>query len=111
MASSAAVPQALARRIAAIVGAPNCISDPAQLLVYEADGLVHGRTRPGLVVLPATTEEVAEVVKLAKEFDVPIVPRGSGTGLSGGARPTPGCIVLGLARMTKILSVDFENGT
>jgi glycolate oxidase len=111
MASSAAVPQALARRIAAIVGAPNCITEAAQLLVYEADGLVHGRTRPGLVALPATTEEVAEVVKVAKEFGVPIVPRGSGTGLSGGARPTPGCVVLGLARMTKILSVDYENGT
>jgi len=99
------------RRMAAVVGAKNCISDPADLLVYECDGLTHGRTRPGLVVLPGSTEEVVQVVRLARDAGLPIVPRGAGTGLSGGARPVPGCIVVGLARMKRILAVDLENGT
>src|SRR5919198_709148 len=111
MPSYSVAPEAVVRRMAAIVGEHNCIRDPAQLLVYEADGLTHGRTRPALVVLPGSTEEVVEVVKVACDAGLPIVPRGSGTGLSGGARPTPGCIVLGLSRMNRILSVDLENGT
>jgi len=67
------------------------------------------RVRPALVVLPATTDEVSRCVKLAREFGMPIVPRGSGTGLSGGALPIEGCVVIGLSRMRKILDVDFEN--
>jgi glycolate dehydrogenase FAD-linked subunit len=111
MATSPTVIEALVRRMAAVVGERNCISDPAQLLTYECDGLTHGRTRPSLVVLPGSTEEVAAVVKLAGDAGLPIVPRGAGTGLSGGARPTPGCVVIGLARMTRILAVDLENAT
>jgi len=98
------------RRMAGIVGRKNCISDAAGLLVYECDGLFHGRTRPGLVVLPATTEEVVDVVRTARVASVPVVPRGAGTGLSGGARPVPGCVVVGLSRMNRILEVDLENG-
>src|SRR3990172_3389072 len=101
----------LAGRMAAVVGERNCISDPAGLLVYEYDGLTHGRTRPSLVVLPGSTDEVVEVVKLARAAGVPIVPRGAGTGLSGGARPTPGCVVVGLSRMNRVLAVDLEGGT
>jgi glycolate oxidase len=109
--SPAAASPELVRRMAAVVGERNCISDPAGLLVYECDGLTHGRTRPALVVLPGSTEEVVAVVKLAGEAGLPIVPRGAGTGLSGGARPTPGSIVVGLSRMKRILAVDLENGT
>ena len=109
--SSVPIGDDLARRMAAVVGPKNCISDAAGLLVYECDGLTHGRTRPGLVVLPASTEEVVEVVKIAQASGVPIVPRGAGTGLSGGARPVPGCVVVGLSRMNRVLSVDLENGT
>jgi len=94
-----------------VVGEENCISEPAQLLVYECDGLTHGRTRPALVVLPASTDEVARVVRIAAAAGLPIVPRGAGTGLSGGARPTPGSVVVGLSRMKRILAVDLENGT
>jgi glycolate oxidase len=65
---------------------------------------------PALVALPASTEEVAEVVRLAAEARAPVVPRGAGTGLSGGARPVPGSIVVGLARMRRVLGVDLENG-
>ncbi len=100
----------LAGRFAAVVGEAHCISDAAGLSVYECDGLSHGRVRPRLVVLPATTEEVAAVVRLAREAGVALVPRGSGTGLSGGARPTPGAVVVALSRMRRVLEVDLEDG-
>jgi glycolate oxidase len=95
--------------MAEVVGAANVVSDPAGLLVYEADGLTHGRTRPALVVLPASTEEVVGVVRVAREAGTPIVPRGAGTGLSGGARPIEGGIVVSLARLRRVLEVDLEN--
>jgi len=99
----------LARRMAAVVGPRNCFSADADLLTYECDGVTHGRTRPALVVLPASTEEVVELVRLARAAGRPIVPRGSGTGLSGGARPIPGSVVVGLARMRRILEVNLED--
>jgi len=100
----------LARQLAEVVGAAHVVTDPAELIVYGCDGLTHGRTPPALAVLPATTEECSRVVKLARAAGVPIVPRGAGTGLSGGARPVPGCAVVSLARMRRILEVDLENG-
>jgi glycolate oxidase len=109
MAADATISE-LARRMAAVVGAKHCLSSDADLLTYECDGLTHGRTRPGLVVLPASTEEVAEVVRLARAAGRPIVPRGSGTGLSGGARPVPGSVVVALTRMRRILEVNVEDG-
>jgi glycolate oxidase len=102
--------QDVAARMAAVVGARHCISDPAQMRTYECDGLTSFREAPGLVVLPASTEEVAAVVRIAREANLPIVPRGAGTGLSGGSLPVPGCIVVGLSRMKRILEVDLENG-
>jgi glycolate oxidase len=96
--------------MAAVVGPRHCISDPTELRTYECDGLLGFRVMPGIVVLPGSTEEVAEVVRIAREADLPIVPRGAGTGLSGGALPVPGCVVIGLSRMKKILEVDLENG-
>ncbi len=95
--------------MAAVVGAANCIRELADLVTYECDGLAHGRVTPGLVVLPGSTEEVAEVVKIAGAAGVPIVPRGSGTGLSGGARPIEGCAVVSLSRMRAVLEVDLAN--
>jgi glycolate oxidase len=99
-----------AARMAEVLGAANVITDPAGLLVYEADGLTHGRTRPTMVVLPASTEEVVKVVAIAREAGMAIVPRGAGTGLSGGARPVEGCVVVSLARMRQVLEVDLANG-
>jgi glycolate dehydrogenase FAD-linked subunit len=109
--SSPSIAPDVVRRMAAAVGEQHCISAPSDLVVYECDGLTHGRTRPGLVVLPATTEEVSRVVRIASEAGLAIVPRGAGTGLSGGARPVPGCVVVALSRMKRILEVDLENGT
>jgi glycolate oxidase len=100
---------ALIAQFAAIVGDRNCIWRPDQLRTYECDGLTSFRARPGVVVLPATREEVVEVVRLAHRERLPIVPRGSGTGLSGGALPIPGGVVLGLSRMRRILEIDFDN--
>ena len=97
-------------RLAAIVGTRQVIHDPAQLATYECDALASFRARPGLVVLPDSTEEVVAVMNLAREVGMPVVPRGAGTGLSGGALPTPGCLVLSLARMTRVLEIDVDNG-
>jgi glycolate oxidase len=92
-----------------IVGAEYCITDPAGLRVYECDGLTGTRVRPAAVVLPATTDETARCVRRARELGMPIVPRGSGTGLSGGALPVEGALVIGTSRMRAILAVDEEN--
>jgi glycolate oxidase len=94
---------------AQIVGARNTITAPSDLRTYECDGLAGFRIRPAVVVLPETTEQVAAAVKLARAMGMPIVPRGAGTGLSGGALPVDGCLMIGLSRMTKILDVDLEN--
>jgi glycolate oxidase len=100
---------ALIERLAAIVGGEHCIWRPEQLTTYECDALTSLRARPGVVVLPRSTDEVARVVKLAREAGLAVVPRGSGTGLSGGAMPTPGCVLLGLSRMRRVLEVDLDN--
>ncbi|NIP37662.1 MAG: FAD-binding protein [Candidatus Dadabacteria bacterium] len=85
------------------------ISSHSELVAFECDGLTGYRVKPFCVVLPATTGEVSEVIKLCYENDVPFVPRGSGTGLSGGALPVDDGIVISLSRMTNILDVDIEN--
>jgi glycolate oxidase len=96
-------------RFAAIVGARNAFSAPSELRTYECDGLLGYRIRPRVVVLPSTTEEVSACVRLAREHGMPIVPRGAGTGLSGGSLPVEGGLVVGTARMTRILDVDIPN--
>jgi glycolate oxidase len=101
----------LRERFAAVVGERNTITEPSDLRTYECDGLLGYRVRPGVVVLPANTAEVSACVRLARELDLPIVPRGAGTGLSGGALPTDGCVMIGLARMRAILAVDLPNRT
>ena len=106
----AVVSSDVAGRMAAVVGKRHCIADGADLSTYECDGLTGFRVRPGVVVLPGSTEEVAEIVRIARDANLPIVPRGAGTGLSGGALPVEGCVVIGLSRMKKILEVDLENG-
>ena len=108
-AAASPIPEQTVAKFTAIVGADGCIFRPEQLLTYECDALTSFHARPGLVVLPRSTEEVVETVKLARALDMPVVPRGSGTGLSGGALPVPGCVVLGLSRMKRILEIDFEN--
>src|SRR6476661_5671041 len=98
MTATAANIQELAREIESVVGPQGLISRPEQLRVYESDGLTVFRQAPALVVLPTTTAEVRDVVRLCQRYGVPFVPRGSGTGLSGGALPVEGCVVIGLSK-------------
>ena len=96
------------RQLQAIVGDDYVVYKPEDLIVYEYDGSAD-KAMPSIVVVPGNAEQVAAVVKVARENDVPIVPRGAGTGLSGGAVAQVGGIVISLTRMTRILEVDVEN--
>lgn len=103
------LPLALQHRLGELVGADHVVTDPDRLVVYEADGLTAYQWPPRAVVLPATTAEVSAVVKLLSEHGIPIVARGAGTGLSGGALAPDGAVIVGTARMTRILSLDADN--
>lgn len=103
------LPPAVVRDLIDVVGADHVITDPDRLLVYESDGLTAYRVTPRSVVLPGSTEEVSSVVRLLHQEGIEIVPRGAGTGLSGGALPTEDGVVVGTARMNRILEVDPEN--
>ena len=85
------------------------ITDGAGLRPYETDGLTAIREMPWVVVLPETEAQVVDVMTICREHGVPVIPRGAGTGLSGGARPHKDGVVLGLSKMNKILSIDPEN--
>jgi glycolate oxidase len=86
------------------------ISELEQLRTYECDGLARWRVVPALVVLPASAAEVQTVVRLCNETGTPFVARGAGTGLSGGALPVAGGIVISLTQMNRVLEVDLERG-
>ena len=92
-----------------VLGAKHVISEPEQLRVYECDGLTGHRAIPELVVLPGSTEEVQAVVHACNRERVPFVARGAGTGLSGGATPLAGGVVVSLARMNRILEIDLAS--
>ena len=99
---------ALIDELAAIVGDMYVVHEPEDLIVFEYDGSVD-KALPLAVVLPASTDEVSRVVQAAAKRQVPIIPRGAGTGLSGGAVAEQGGLVLALTRMTSILEVDVDN--
>ena len=92
-----------------IVSDRGLIVRPEQLRTYECDGLTNFRVVPTAVVLPSTAGQVQQVVRLCDRENVPFVARGSGTGLSGGALPVEGGIVISLARLNRILEVDIPN--
>ena len=98
----------LIRDLVAIAGEPNVVHRPEDLIVFEYDGSVD-RALPTVVALPRTTAEVSDVVKAAGAHGVPVVARGAGTGLSGGAIAEHGGIVVALTRMTSILEIDEAN--
>src|ERR1700674_5459102 len=93
----------------AIVGDRGLISSPEELHTYECDGLTNFRVMPRAVLLPNSTEQVQAIVRICHRERIPFVARGSGTGLSGGALPVENGIVISLARMNRILDVDFAN--
>jgi len=85
------------------------IDDPAETRAYECDALTAYRCPPLCAVLPRSTAEVSTVLRICHEEGVPVVPRGSGTSLAGGAMPTADAVILGIARMNRVLEVDYEN--
>jgi glycolate oxidase len=94
--------------VVAVVGPRGYLDKPEDLTLYEYDGSVD-KARPDMVVFPRTTAEVSAIVKIAAQHRIPIVGRGAGTGLSGGAIAQSGGIIIGFSRMNKILEIDLEN--
>jgi glycolate oxidase len=92
-----------------IVGRENVVSGEHELLVYECDAYTLEKHLPNVVILPRTTEEVSAVAKLCARHNVPIIPRGAGTSLSGSVLAVTGGVMVGLGRMNKVLSVDYRN--
>ncbi|MDE2738298.1 MAG: FAD-binding protein [Paracoccaceae bacterium] len=92
-----------------ILSTDSVISDPYETKAYECDGLTAYKCPPLAVLLPRTTEEVSEILKICHEEKVPVIPRGAGTSLSGGALPTSDSVILGTSRLNNILDLDIEN--
>lgn len=101
--------QDLIHALQRLVSDEQLITDQSSLRVYESDGLSAYRQLPMLVVLPDSTQQVAEILKVCSEMHTKVVPRGAGTSLSGGALPLEDGIVLGLGKFNKILDVDYDN--
>jgi glycolate oxidase len=93
----------------AIVPGEGVISSEAEMLPYESDGLMAYRQPPMVVVLPDTTEQVSRVLKYCFDQGIKVVPRGSGTSLSGGALPLADGVLLGLGKFKRIREIDFDN--
>jgi len=100
---------ALIEALRTIVPGEGVIVEADELRAYETDGLTAYRALPMIVVLPETTAQVSEIMKLCAAGDVKVVPRGAGTGLSGGALPLADGITLGLAKFNRVLDIDYAN--
>jgi len=98
----------LVRKLDRLLGNGGVLRRPEELLLYEYDGSVE-QGRPDCVVFPRTTEEISRIARLAAQFDVPLVGRGAGTGLSGGALAREGGVLVVFSRMNRILELDHEN--
>ena len=104
-----ALPPGFVDDLRGTLGSGHVITEPEQLRVYECDGLTGHRAVPEVVALPGSTEDVQAVVRACHRERVPFVARGAGTGLSGGATPVAGGVVVSLARMNRILEVDLAS--
>src|SRR5262249_54259374 len=93
----------------AIVPGEGVIATEREMRPYESDGLTAYRQLPMVVVLPSTTEQVAQVLRYCHEHGIRVVPRGAGTSLSGGALPLADGVLLGMAKFNRILEIDYEN--
>ncbi len=102
------IPEPARRRLRELLGPEGCLENPEDLALYEYDGSVD-KARPEMVVFPRSTEEAAAVVRIAAQYGIPLVARGAGTGLSGGAIPAAGGLVAAFTRMNRILELDLEN--
>ena len=102
------IPGEAKKELAALLGPRGFLDREEDLTLYEYDGGVD-KARPDLVVFPRSTEEVAAIVRITRKHGVPLVGRGAGTGLSGGAVPCTGGVVISFARMNRILEIDLDN--
>src|SRR5258707_938876 len=96
-------------RLRGIVGKEGVLTSPSDLLVYECDGYTIEKNKPDVVVFPTSTEQVVQIVQVCNEFNVPFLPRGAGTSLAGGCLPVGGGVMIGLARMKRILEVNYRD--
>jgi glycolate oxidase len=101
--------QPIIKEFEAILGKNNVVRTREDLVAYECDGLTSYKQQPALVVLPRSTQEVSQVLKVCDRYSIPFVARGAGTGLSGGALPIANCVLIVTALMKQILEVDLEN--
>jgi glycolate dehydrogenase FAD-linked subunit len=99
----------LVARLERVLPKDAIISDEIETRAYECDALTAYKCPPMLAVLPASTQEVSDVLRICHEMGVPVVPRGAGTSLAGGALPTADSIILGVAKMNDVLETDYEN--
>jgi glycolate oxidase len=102
---------ALIAALSAVLPADGLITKPEGMRVYETDGLAAYRGMPAMVALPRDAGEVAAVLRVCARLGAPVVARGAGTGLSGGALPFPGSVLLSLSRMNRILAIDPDTRT
>src|SRR5229473_7760614 len=96
------------KKLTTLLGPRGYLDLAEDLSLYEYDGSID-KARPDIVVFPRSTEDVVRIAKISREFGVPIVGRGAGTGLSGGSIPRAGGITIAFARMNRVLELDFEN--
>jgi FAD/FMN-containing dehydrogenases len=96
-------------RLSEVLPPDAVIHDPAETRAYECDAFTAYKCPPLAAVLPASTAEVSAVLRICHEEGVPVVPRGAGTSLAGGALPTADSVILGVARMTGVLETDYDN--
>ena len=96
-------------RLAEVLPDEAVISDEMETRAYECDALTAYKCPPLCAVLPGSTKEVSEVLKICHDEGVPVVPRGSGTSLAGGALPTADSVILGVARLNEVLETDYDN--
>ncbi len=99
----------LVARLRTVLPVDAVISDPAETRAYECDALTAYKCPPLVAILPATTQEVSDALAICHDMGVPVVPRGSGTSLAGGALPTADSVILGVARMNAVLETDYDN--
>src|SRR4029453_16307753 len=103
------LPAAIVAKLKEVVGDSNVLTERDELLVYEVDALTIHKHLPSAVVIPGSAEQVAAAVKILAEAEIPFTPRGAGTGLSGGSLSLQGAVIFELARLNRILKIDYEN--
>src|SRR5437016_10930023 len=109
MTIAAAMADNLVSELKKLLSPDRVISDPSELYVYDCDGFTIARSTPGAVVFPMSTDEVVRIVRLLAQRNVQIVPRGTGTGLTGGCVAFENGVVVSTARMNKVLAIDLDN--